>query len=66
MGKLLWVRGDGNMIDGTIKGIALGIIPLFTRLASRVQSGFIFHYAFGMIIGILVIISWFAISVSSS
>jgi NADH-quinone oxidoreductase subunit L len=53
------------MIDGTINGIALGIIPLFTRLASRVQSGFISHYAFGMIIGILVIISWFAISGSS-
>ena len=66
LGKLLWVRGDGNMIDGTINGIALGIIPLFTRLASRVQSGFIFHYAFGMIIGILVIISWFAISGGSS
>ena len=66
LGRLLWVRGDGNIIDGTINGIALGLIPLFTRLASKVQSGFIFHYAFGMIIGILVLISWFAIGGSSS
>ena len=66
LGRLLWVRGDGNIIDGTINGIALGVIPLFTRLASKVQSGFIFHYAFGMIIGILVLISWFAIGGSSS
>ena len=34
-GRFLWRRGDGNVIDGTINGVAMGIIPFFTRLAGR-------------------------------
>ena len=58
LGRLLWKRGDGATIDGTINGIALGLIPLFTRLAGRAQSGYIFTYAFAMVIGIVVFVSW--------
>ena len=58
LGLLLWKRGDGATIDGTINGIAMGIIPFFTRLAGRAQSGYIFTYAFAMVIGIVVFVSW--------
>ena len=58
LGRLLWKRGDGATIDGTINGIAMGIIPLFTRLAGRAQSGYIFTYAFAMVIGIVLFVSW--------
>ncbi|MEL6167992.1 MAG: NADH-quinone oxidoreductase subunit L [Pseudomonadota bacterium] len=58
LGRLLWKRGDGATIDGTINGISMGIIPFFTRLAGRAQSGYIFTYAFWMVIGILALISW--------
>ncbi len=52
IGRVLWKRGDGNIIDGGINGLALGIVPFFTRLAGRAQSGYIFTYAFAMVLGI--------------
>jgi NADH-quinone oxidoreductase subunit L len=32
-----------------INGVAMGIVPFFTRLAGRAQSGYMFHYAFAMV-----------------
>jgi len=57
-GRFLWKRGDENTIDGTINGVAMGIIPFFTRLAGRAQSGYIFTYALAMVLGIVVLITW--------
>ncbi|NNF72851.1 MAG: NADH-quinone oxidoreductase subunit L, partial [Rhodobacteraceae bacterium] len=62
IGNFLWTRGDGNVIDGGINGLAMGIIPFFTRLAGRAQSGYIFTYAFAMVLGIVVLITWMTIS----
>ncbi|QPH54713.1 NADH-quinone oxidoreductase subunit L [Pontivivens ytuae] len=61
LGKFLWKKGDGATIDGGINGIAMGIVPFLTRLSGRAQSGYVFHYAFAMILGLAVIITWFAI-----
>lgn len=61
IGKFLWKRGDTNVIDGGINGMAMGIIPFFTRLAGRAQSGYIFTYAFAMVIGIAVFVTWMTI-----
>jgi NADH-quinone oxidoreductase subunit L len=58
LGRLLWKKGDGNTIDGAINGVALGIVPSLTRLAGRMQSGYLFHYAFAMVIGIVVLMFW--------
>jgi NADH-quinone oxidoreductase subunit L len=58
IGRFLWKKGDTAVIDGTINGVAMGIIPFFTRLAGRFQSGYIFTYAFAMVIGIVVLITW--------
>ncbi len=58
IGRFLWKRGDGNVIDGSINGLAMGVIPFFTRLAGRAQSGYIFTYAFAMVLGILVLVTW--------
>jgi len=58
LGRFLWMRGDVGLIDGGINGLALGIIPFLTRLAGRAQSGYLFHYAFAMVIGIAVLITW--------
>ena len=58
LGAFLWKRGDGNVIDGSINGVAMGIVPFFTRLAGRAQSGYIFTYAFAMVIGIAVFVTW--------
>ena len=61
LGRLLWKRGDGNTIDGFLNGIAMGIIPFFTRLAGRAQSGYIFTYAFWMVLGIAALVTWMSI-----
>jgi NADH-quinone oxidoreductase subunit L len=63
LGRFLWKRGDRDLIDGGINGLAMGIIPFFTRLAGRAQSGFIFHYAFAMVLGIVLLITWVSLSV---
>ena len=57
-GSFLWRRGDGNVIDGGINGLAMGLIPFFTRLAGRAQSGYLFHYAGAMIVGIVLLVTW--------
>jgi len=62
IGRFLWKRGDGNVIDGTLNGIAMGIIPFFTRLAGKAQSGYVFTYAFAMVIGIVALITWMTLS----
>jgi len=60
LGRFLWKKGDGRVIDGTINGVAMGIIPFFTRLAGRAQSGYIFTYAFAMVLGVVVLVMWMA------
>jgi NADH-quinone oxidoreductase subunit L len=62
IGRFLWKTGDGKMIDGAINGVALGIIPFFTRLAGRAQTGYIFTYALVMVLGVVGLITWMAIS----
>ena len=58
IGRFLWKQGDGRVIDGGLNGLAMGIIPFFTRLAGKAQSGYIFTYAFAMVIGIVVLVTW--------
>lgn len=58
LGRLLWKRGDGNVIDGTINGVAMGLVPAITRLAGRAQSGYIFTYVFAMVLGLVGLLAW--------
>jgi len=58
IGRALWTGGDGAVIDGAINGVAMGIIPRLTRFAGRVQSGYLFHYAFAMVVGIVGLLIW--------
>ena len=62
LGRFLWKKGDGNTIDGFLNGLAMGVVPFFTRLAGRAQSGYIFTYAFWMVIGITFLIFWMTLS----
>jgi NADH-quinone oxidoreductase subunit L len=61
LASALWKRGDGDVIDGSINGVAMGLIPRLTRLAGRAQSGYIFTYVFAMVIGIAVLVTWMTI-----
>ena len=39
----------------------MGIVPWFTRLAGRAQSGYLFHYAFAMVLGLVILTLWLGI-----
>ena len=61
LGHFLWKQGDGKVIDGMgPDGISAGIAD-WTRQTVRLQSGFVYHYAFAMLIGVALLASWFMV-----
>jgi NADH-quinone oxidoreductase subunit L len=58
IGRTLWKRGDGATIDGIIDGTAGGVTQVTQRVV-RLQSGYVYHYAFAMLIGLAALITWF-------
>ncbi|MGH6989146.1 MAG: NADH-quinone oxidoreductase subunit L [Stellaceae bacterium] len=59
LARLLWHRGDGMVIDGFgPDGIAATTGDLSMR-TSRLQTGYVFQYAFAMVIGVAIFVSWF-------
>jgi NADH-quinone oxidoreductase subunit L len=60
LGRFLWKKGDGALIDGAgPDGIAAGVNDL-TGQVVRLQTGYVYHYAFAMLIGIAALASWFS------
>jgi NADH-quinone oxidoreductase subunit L len=57
VGTGLWKGGDMAVIDGVIVNGSARLVGWFAGVIRRVQSGFIYHYAFTMIIGIVVLLS---------
>ena len=59
LGKFLWKVGDRFLIDGLIVNGSARVVGLCSSLFRRMQTGYMYHYAFSMILGVLVILSWF-------
>jgi NADH-quinone oxidoreductase subunit L len=60
LSRVFWKVGDGMIIDGLgPDGISARVIDITNRVV-RLQTGFVYHYAFVMLIGIAIIISYFA------
>jgi NADH-quinone oxidoreductase subunit L len=58
----LWKGGDGMLIDGLGPD---GLAATTTRASvatSRLQTGYVYHYAFAMLIGVVLLISWYLFS----
>ena len=59
LGDGLWKGGDGMIIDGFgPDGIAAATREL-AREASRLQTGYVYHYAFAMLIGVVALVTWY-------
>jgi NADH-quinone oxidoreductase subunit L len=59
LGRFLWKKGDGYVIDGFgPDGVSSGVLDV-TRNVVRLQSGYLYHYAFAMLIGVAGLITWF-------
>ena len=59
IGSGLWQRGDVTVIDGWLVNGSAKLVGWFSGLLRQVQSGYIYHYAFAMLIGVFVLITWF-------
>jgi NADH-quinone oxidoreductase subunit L len=59
LGYLLWKGGDGWLIDGFgPDGVSARVLDV-TRNVVRLQTGYLYHYAFAMLIGVAALITWF-------
>ena len=59
LGRFLWKKGDGFVIDGFgPDGVSARVLDV-TRNVVRLQTGYLYHYAFAMLIGAAGLITWF-------
>jgi NADH-quinone oxidoreductase subunit L len=59
VGRFLWKTGDGTIIDGIgPDGVAARVIDITNRVV-KLQTGYIYHYAFVMLIGVALLITYF-------
>jgi NADH-quinone oxidoreductase subunit L len=58
LGNVLWKVGDIAIINGLIDGTAAGVYRVTARVV-RLQTGYIYHYAFAMLIGLAILITYF-------
>jgi NADH-quinone oxidoreductase subunit L len=62
IGRELWKKGDGWLIDGFgPDGVSARVLDV-TRNVVRLQTGYLYHYAFAMLIGAAAFITWFMFS----
>jgi NADH-quinone oxidoreductase subunit L len=58
LGRFLWKRGDGWLIDGFgPDGVSARVLDV-TRSVVRLQTGYLYHYAFAMLLGVAILVTW--------
>jgi len=61
IGRLLWKGVDGAIIDGAIDGTAKSVLWGTGRIV-KLQTGYVYHYAFAMLIGVAAILTYFILA----
>ena len=61
IGKLLWVVGDRTLIDGIAVNGSAKSVGILANTVRVVQSGYLYHYAIAIILGLLGLLYWFVI-----
>ncbi|MBK7547834.1 MAG: NADH-quinone oxidoreductase subunit L [Rhodoferax sp.] len=59
LGTGLWKGGDQAIIDGTLVNGSWKVVGWFSGVVRRVQSGYLYHYALAMILGVFVLMTYF-------
>jgi len=58
LGHFLWKTGDGTIIDGLgPDGISARVVDVTNRVV-KLQTGYLYHYAFAMLIGVAALVTW--------
>jgi len=58
IGQFLWRKGDELIIDGVLVNGTAKSIGRFAGVLRRIQSGYLYHYAFAMFFGVTLILAW--------
>lgn len=61
LGRGLWQTGDRGIIDGLLINGSARVVGWVSAISRHLQSGFIYHYAFAMIIGIMALVTFFVL-----
>jgi NADH-quinone oxidoreductase subunit L len=62
LGKFLWLAGDRGAIDGlAVNGSAFSV-GWFAGIIRHLQTGYLYHYAIAMILGLILMVGWFVIA----
>jgi NADH-quinone oxidoreductase subunit L len=58
IGRFLWTKGDELIIDGLMVNGTAKMVGVFAGLLRRLQTGYLYHYAFAMFFGVTLILAW--------
>jgi len=58
LGTGLWKGADQGLIDGLVVNGSTRVVAWFSATVRQVQSGYLYHYAFAMILGLIGLIGW--------
>jgi len=61
LGRGLWQAVDGLLIDGVGPNGVAAAVRMISRRAGEIQSGYLYHYAFVMLLGLAAFITWFLV-----
>jgi NADH-quinone oxidoreductase subunit L len=61
LGRALWQGGDGALIDGVGPDGVAAATRFIARRVGLLQSGYLYHYAFAMLIGVAVCVTWYVV-----
>ncbi|MDJ0957721.1 MAG: NADH-quinone oxidoreductase subunit L [Arenicellales bacterium] len=59
IGSFFWRKGDESVIDGFMVNGTARVVGWFSSVVRHIQTGYVYHYAFAMIIGLFVFMTWF-------
>ncbi|MGC6471748.1 MAG: NADH-quinone oxidoreductase subunit L [Parvibaculales bacterium] len=62
LARRLWKIGDGLIIDGLGPDGVAGQVQRMTQRVVKIQSGYVYHYAFAMLLGVAGLASWFMLA----
>lgn len=58
LGLVLWRAVDAGVVDGLVVGGTVSAMGRLGRLLKRLQSGYLYHYAFAMIVAVVLLVTW--------
>ena len=59
VGQFFWKTGDEKIIDGVLVNGSAKAVGYLATVVRKLQTGYLYHYAFAMIIGLALVLGWY-------